>query len=171
MDDESLASAFADYFTEKITAIREELEAKRCTTTHASVGLLCSGPGLNHFNPVSCDELLVSKSSLKSCMLDPFNVSVLKNCFDLLLPFTTKVVNCSLQNCRLTSDIKRAIARPSLNKPSLDYQVYKNHRPIFNLTFLSRCFEKVAASQFIFHLRVNKLEEIFQSAYKVGHSN
>ena len=55
-------------------------------------------------------------------------------------------------------------------KPSLDYQLYKNHRPISNLMFLSKCCEKVAASQFISHLRENKLEEIFQSAYKVGYS-
>ena len=62
------------------------------------------------------------------------------------------------------------IVRPSLKKPSLDYQLYKNHRPISNLMFLSKCCEKVAASQFISHLRENKLEEIFQSAYKVGYS-
>ena len=36
--------------------------------------------------------------------------------------------------------------------------------------FLSKCCEKVVASQFISHLRENKLEGIFQSAYKVGHS-
>ena len=36
--------------------------------------------------------------------------------------------------------------------------------------FLSKCCEKVVASQFISHLRENKLQEIFQSAYKVGHS-
>ena len=36
-------------------------------------------------------------------------------------------------------------------KPSLDYQLYKNHGPISNLMS-----------------RENKLEEIFQSAYKVG---
>ena len=102
-------------------------------------------------------------------MLDPIPASVLKNCYDLLLPFITKVVNCSLQNSTLTSDMKGAIVRPSLKKPSLDYQLYKNHRPISNLMFLSKC-EKVVASQFISHPRENKLEEIFQSAYKVGHS-
>ena len=103
-------------------------------------------------------------------MLDPIPASVLKNCYDLLLPFITKVVICSLQNSTLTSDMKRAIVRPSLKKPSLDYQLYKNHRPISNLMFLSKCCEKVVASQFISHLRENKLEEIFQSAYKVGHN-
>ena len=73
------------------------------------------------------------------CMLDPIPASVLKNCYDLLLPFITKVVNCSLQNSTLTSDMKRAIVRPSLKKPSLDYQLYKNHRPP------TRCFSSSAA--------------------------
>ena len=102
-------------------------------------------------------------------MLDPIPASVLKNCYDLLLPFITNVGKCSLQNSTLTSDMKKALVRPSLKKLSLDYQLHKNHRPISNLMFLSKC-EKVVASQFISHLRENKLEEIFQSAYKVGHS-
>ena len=80
------------------------------------------------------------------------------------------MVNASGKPADMTSDMKRAIVRPSLKKPSLDYQLYKNHRSISNLMFLSKCCEKVVASQFISHLRENKLEEIFQSAYKVGHS-
>ena len=36
--------------------------------------------------------------------------------------------------------------------------------------FLSKCCKKEVASQFISHLRENKLEETFQSAYKMGHS-
>ena len=36
--------------------------------------------------------------------------------------------------------------------------------------FLFKCCEKVVASQFISHMRENKLEEIIQCAYKVGHS-
>ena len=172
MYDESLANAFADYFIEKITTIREELQEKRGTRNHAQVELLYGGSDFNPFKLVSCDELsdLVPRSTLKSCMLDPIPASDLKNCYDLLLIFITKVVNCSLQNCTLTSDMKRAIVRPYLKKKSLDYQLYKNHRPISNLMFLSKCCEKVAANQFISHLRENKLEEIFQSAYKVSHS-
>ena len=145
---------------------------KRGTTNYAQVELLYNGSKFNHFKSVSCDELsyLVPRSTSKPCMLHPIPASVLKNCFDLILLFITKVANCSLQNYTLTPDMKRAIVCPSLKKPSLDYQLYKNHRPISNLMFLSKCYEKVAASQFISHLGKNKLEEMFQSAYKVGHS-
>ena len=111
-----------------IITIREELQNKTGTTIHAQVELRYSGSEFNHFKSVSCDELsdLVPRSTLKSCMLDPIPALVPKNCYDLLVPFITKVVNCSLQNCMLTSDMKRAIVRPSLKKPSLDYQLYKN---------------------------------------------
>ena len=83
---------------------------------------------------------------LLSMIVDPIPASVLKNCYDLLLPFITKVVYFSLQNSTLTSEMKRAIVRPSLKKPSLDYQLYKNHRPISNRMFLSKCYEKVVNS-------------------------
>ena len=104
MDDESLANVFAGYFIEKITTIREEFQEKTGTTNHAQVELLYSGSEFNHFKSVSCDELsdLVPRSTLKFCMLDPIPAPVLKNCYDLLLPFITKVANCSLQNSTLT---------------------------------------------------------------------
>ena len=128
-----------------LSTIREELQGKRGTTNHAQVELLYSGSEFNHFKSATCDKLsdLVPRLTLKSCMLDPIPASVLKNCYDLLLLFITKVVNCSLQNSTLTSDMKRAIVRPSLKEPSLDYQLYKNHRFISNVMFLSKCCEKV----------------------------
>ena len=109
--------------TEGITTKCEELQEKRGTTNHAQVELLYSGSEFNHFKSATCDKLsdLVPRLTLKSCMLDPIPASVLKNCYDLLLLFITKVVNCSLQNSTLTSDMKRAIVRPSLKKPSQDY--------------------------------------------------
>ena len=87
MDDEFLANEFADYFTEKIITIREELQNKRGTTIHAQVELLYSSSEFNHFKSVSWDELsdLVPRSTLKSCMLDPIPALVLKHCYDLLL--------------------------------------------------------------------------------------
>jgi len=98
------------------------MQKKRDTTNYTQVELLYSGSEFNHFKSVSCDELsdLVPRSTLKSCMLDPIPASVLKDSFDLLLPFITKVVNCSLQNYTLTPDMKRAVVSPSLRKPSLD---------------------------------------------------
>ena len=66
--------------------------------------------------------------------------------------------------------MKEALLRPLLKKQSLDHEEYNNFRPISNLEFVSKVCERVAASQLQEHLTTNNLEEVFQSAYKTGHS-
>ena len=172
-DDESLANAFADFFIDKISIIREELQLKKNTADyHFLEPPAYSGVTFCEFEPVTAEDLsnLISASSLKSCALDPIPASVLKGWLDLLLPFVTKVVNFSLQHGVMTEDMKEALIKPLLKKAPLDYEIFKNHRPVSNLMFLSKSCEKVVASQLNHHLRYNNLEELFQSAYKAGHS-
>ena len=66
------------------------------------------GPKLECFKQVSCQELsdLLAKSTTKSCALDPIPATVLKGCLDVLLPFITKLVNCSLQCSDMTESMK-----------------------------------------------------------------
>ena len=91
-DHESLANAFADFFTDKITAIREELHLCRGGPAEPLVEVSYDGPKFECFKQVSCQELsdLLAKSSIKSCALDPIPATVLGGCLDLLLPFITK---------------------------------------------------------------------------------
>ena len=49
----------------------------------------------------------------------------------------------------MPTELKQAVIRPFLKKPSLDYQELKNFRPISNLTFLSKVIEKVVALQLV----------------------
>ena len=79
-------------------------------------------------------------------------------------------MNFSLQHGVMTEDMKEALIKPLLKKAPLDYEIFKNHRSVSNLMFLSKSCEKVVASQLNHHLRYNNLEELFQSAYKAGHS-
>ena len=65
---------------------------------------------------------------------------------------------------------KRAIVKPLLKKTGLDENDFKNFRPVSNLPFLSKILEKVVLKQLLGHFESNKLEEIFQSAYKACHS-
>ena len=44
----------------------------------------------------------------------------------------------------MSAELKQAVIRPLLKKPSLDYQKFKNFRPISNLT-LSKVIEEVVA--------------------------
>ena len=49
----------------------------------------------------------------------------------------------------MPTELKQAVIRPLLKKPSLDYQEFKNFRLISNLTFLSKVIEKVVALQLV----------------------
>ena len=113
---------------------------------------------------------LIGNSSRKSCSLDPVPVLILKQCIDLLLPSITRIVNTSLQNGIFHEEFKVALVLPLLKKSSLDREVLGNYRPISNLSFLSKCCEKVVSSQLNQHLCRNNLQEVFQSAYKPYHS-
>ena len=66
----------------------------------------------------------------------------------------------------MPTELKQAVIRPLLKKPSLDYQEFKNFRPISNLTFLSKVIEKVVALQLVDYIDNNGLCAVFQSAYR-----
>ena len=68
----------------------------------------------------------------------------------------------------LATDLKTAIVKPLLKKPSLDKNLLKNYRPISNLPFLSKILEKVVLHKLLSHLQENNLSNPFQSAYQAG---
>ena len=57
-----------------------------------------------------------------------------------------------------------------LLKQGLDPEILKNYRPVANLSFISKFFEKAIATQIHDHLKNNAIIDNFQSAYKAGHS-
>ena len=57
-----------------------------------------------------------------------------------------------------------------IKKPGLDSEIWKNYRPVANLSFISKIIEKVIATQIHSHLINNDIVDNFQSAYKTGHS-
>ena len=67
-------------------------------------------------------------------------------------------------------DLKTAIVKSFLKKPSLDKNPLKNYGPIYNLPFLSKTLEKVVLHKLLSHLQENNLSNPFQSAYRSGYS-
>ena len=120
--------------------------------------------------PVRLIASLIKDSSLKSCQLDPVPSLVLRQCYDILLPFITRVVNLSLQHGQFPDVLKMALIIPLLKKSTADREILSNYSPISNLPFTSKCYEKVVALQLNQHLHDNRLHEVFQSAYKPCHS-
>ena len=67
-------------------------------------------------------------------------------------------------------DLKTAIIKSLLKKPSLDRNLLKNYCPISNLPFLSKILEKVVLHKILSYLQENNLSNPFQSAYRAGRS-
>ena len=85
------------------------------------------------------------------------------------MPTITNISNTSLTAGFVPRDLKTAVVKPLLKKPSLDKNLLKNYRPISNLPFLSKILEKVVLHKHLSHLQQNNLSNPFQSAYLAGH--
>ena len=69
----------------------------------------------------------------------------------------------------MPTELKQAVIRPLLKKPSLDYQEFKNFRPISNLTFLFKVIEKVVTLQLVdLTWTIMVCVKFFQSAYRAN---
>ena len=124
------------------------------------------------FKCVSSDDVLkfIMGSSKPSSVVDTLPTSTLVDNLELLLPFITYLINCSLNEGIFPSLFKNACVRPLLKKSSLDCEVLKNYRPVSNLPFLSKVLERVVADQFQGYMNDNALYSTFQSAYRAFHS-
>ena len=105
---------------------------------------------------------LIQNSALKSCPLDPMPSTLVSKCEDLL-PVLTKIVNNSLQSGCFPEIWKEALVFPLLKKPGLDV-IFKNFRPVSNLSFVSKLIERAAFNQIHGHLVCNNLYPVAQSA-------
>ena len=171
----SLAEAFNTFFITKISTIRSSLQQLESSTSELSFDLLSrtspSAYRLDNFTQCSIETIdkLLKKSSKASCQLDPIPTNILCQ-LPSLVPIITNIINMSLAAGHFPSALKSAIVKPLLKKPSLDPEIFKNFRPVSNLSFLSKVIEKVIASQLLQHMKDNNLLDVMQSAYKSGHS-
>ena len=167
-----LANKFISFFGEKIITIRHELESNPKQGTYLCSEVTVATTRLHRLSCPSYSTLLqiVHPLASKSCELDPVPSRILLGCLDLLCPVIWKIVKLSLETSVMPTELKQAVIRPLLKKPSLDYQGFKNFRPISNLTFLSKVIEKVVALQLVVYIDNNGLCEVFQSAFRAHHS-
>ena len=65
------------------------------------------------------------------------------------------LINLCFSTCIFLTGFKSAVVKPLLKKPALDYEVFKNFRPISNLTFLLKLIGKVIAERLVSHMQDN----------------
>ena len=111
-------------------------------------------------------------SSKVSCILNPIPSKLL--C--LLLPYIApirpikEIVNKALSSGCFPSCMKSAIVKPLLKKFTLNPEMFKNYRPVSNLSYVSKVIEKVIAVRLLLHRQNQNLLDSFQSVYRIGHS-
>ena len=169
---DELVNKFADYFTAKIQSIREQITGTDAVNSVFDDENISIGTKLSSLLPASEDEvrMLISRSSNKSCCLDPIPAQLIKLCIDELVPIITLSTNMSLTSGVMPSDLKQAVLIPLLKKICLDPELFKNFRPVSNLTFLSKLIERVLALRLHDHMKINNRYEEFQSSYRKFHS-
>ena len=172
-----MGGTFNEFFVAKILNLQTDLSKLKISTSDLNSPpvrslLSSSASELHSFKPATTSEItsIIKKASNASCPLDPIPTQLLNDVLSVLSPIIAQIVNASLQSGIFPSELKSAIVRPLLKKPSLDCEILKNYRPVSNLSFLSKVIEKVVASRLVDHMTENNLMDPMQSAYRKGHS-
>jgi len=82
-----------------------------------------------------------------SSAADPIPTFVLKRVIDLIAPFVADLYNLSLTTGHFPSTFKEAFITPIVKKPGLDSADVSSHRPISNLSVLSKLLERLVVRQ------------------------
>ena len=167
-----LADQFMDFFISKTTKIKATLQNSTSNQDYLPTLPVCPVPvKLSEFELVSTETVakLVRSSKSKTCPLDPLPTNLVKECIDVLAPMYQQMINLSLSSAVVPGHWKAGLISPILKKPGLDV-VRENFRPISDLEFVGKLCEKVVSAQLVKHVNDNSLNNVFQSAYKAGHS-
>ena len=105
-----LANRFADFFHEKISVIHQNLNVRLQSADVIPCSDEVFSTELHEFSMVSEEDVreFALKSLRKSCSLDPLPALVIKECFDMLIPVITQIVNLSLTLGTMPESLKLA---------------------------------------------------------------
>ena len=123
----NVADSFCNYLVDKIVRIRSEIGRSRDTLadldTVKNEFSQINSVFSDTFTQTTSEEVrkVITSMSTVTCDLDPIPTNILKSCCDELLPVITDIVNLSLQNGQVPSDLKRAIIKPLVASRLTDY--------------------------------------------------
>ena len=122
------------------------------------------------FKDITENEVIKVIKSLKSssCGVDGISAYFIKLASNFIAKPLSNIINASFHHRTFPKRWKYAIVKPipKVTKPSSESE----YRPISLLTVHSKILEKVATYQIIKYLQEQKLQDIYQSAYKANHS-
>ena len=77
-----------------------------------------------------------------TCSSDLFPSILLMSHLPTIIDTIMYIINLRLSTSVIPSSFKSAVVLPLIKKPGLDPQVFKNYRPVSNLSFLSKLILK-----------------------------
>ena len=171
-----LANELANFFVEKISNIRSKF--KECTTEDCRLD--CAPimdpqtPPFSSFQAVAEEEAhsIILNLAKKSSALDPIPTPLAVKCIDVSLSVITKMINISFDSGRFPSSSaswRGALVLQTLKKTGFD-TVFKNYRPVSNLSFISKINERAVFIQIDNHMKKHDTYQPLQSAYRKNHS-
>ena len=86
---------------------------------------------------ITSEELtmIVSVMNKTTCSSDPFPSKLLMSHLPTIIDTIMHIINLCLSTSVFPSSCKSAVVLPLIKKPGLDPQVFKNYRPVSNLSF------------------------------------
>ena len=168
-DSTKLANEFNHFFIDKVNKIRKSIPEVKEKATYYSRPF--KGEMLMEFEPTTEDELrkIISQCGVKTCMEDPIPAKLFMSVIDIVLPVLMNLVNQSLHEGSMDG-VNWSVLDPLLKKVGLDFESFKNYRPVNNLLFFSKLTERVVATRLDHHMDVHGLHEPSQFAYKAEHN-
>ena len=166
-DDQIDAKNLANYFQQKVDDLRRKtLLASDLEAEESVNNTLSNWRRADHDTVIK----LIQRAPNKSCELDPAPTWIIKQCAEVLAPFLVILFNKSLDHQCFPATMKHAVIYPLLKAQHLNSADVHNYRPISNLCFLAKLFEKFVCLQLTRHVDENNFLPIFQSAYRSGHN-
>ena len=178
-DSGALAENFKEFFGEKVSKIRSDIEDESTGTTtrisdedtpgYDAPPAPCS---LDGFSCITEDvlQVMISKMSNKFCCLDPVPTYILKDCVSELSPILLHIINSSITAVQFPANLKQAVIKPTVKKQNVDRDILKNYRPVSNLPVISKLLERTIMDQLNSYLNLNDLHCPVQSGYRPHHS-
>jgi hypothetical protein len=159
---QELADDFITFFSKKPADLRADLDKREIGGNHLDDLLspaVADEDCLFDFPPVSRTDVIdiVKLCPTKSCSLDPIPTVLLKCVIDILATPIASLYNLSVSTGVFPSKLKLGLITPLLKKPSLCPNQKANFRPVTNVSFSSKCLERLAFQSLIHHLSVNNL--------------
>ncbi len=119
------------------------------TASCTLASFIASKEKLQCFTTIGQDELnkRITASKPTTCLLDPVPTKLLIELLPVAEEPLFNIINSSLSLGHVPKPFKLVVIKPLIKKPKLDPCELTNYRPISNLPFMSKIFERVVSAQ------------------------